>query len=179
MWNEISGDAQGHCLEKYAEVAASMQLVSLVAFLQMARFPISGGIQSLSASWLVQAIHALCLSHMERDQAAGGNMLARFAMCYLKMTGLDQGKAQGQPQGPGAQPGESGGSAASQESQALRNAQGEDESDEGTKKASRNLGGAIRGNLQGHRVGKGIAMRVTLVVQTSCTPRVEGMVTAS
>ena len=27
---------------------------------------------------------------MERDQADGGNMYARFAMCYLKMTGLDQ-----------------------------------------------------------------------------------------
>ena len=38
----------------------------------------------------LQALHALCLAHFERDQAAGGDMYARFAACYLNLAGQHQ-----------------------------------------------------------------------------------------
>ena len=34
--------------------------------------------------WL-QALHAMCLAHFEADQAAGGNLYAKFARCYLQL----------------------------------------------------------------------------------------------
>lgn len=36
----------------------------------------------------LQAMHNICLAHFERDKAAGGDMYARFAACYLKLSGV-------------------------------------------------------------------------------------------
>lgn len=38
----------------------------------------------------MQAMHKICLAHMERDNAAGGNLYARFARCYLQLAGKEQ-----------------------------------------------------------------------------------------
>ncbi len=48
--------------------------------------------------WL-QALHAMCLAHFEADQAAGGNLYAKFARCYLQLAGTqpDQHKTKAQP----------------------------------------------------------------------------------
>jgi hypothetical protein len=47
--------------------------------------------------WL-QALHAMCLAHFEADQAAGGNLYAKFARCYLQLAGTqpDQHKKKAQ-----------------------------------------------------------------------------------
>lgn len=34
-------------------------------------------------------MHNICLAHFERDKAAGGDMYARFAACYLKLSGVN------------------------------------------------------------------------------------------
>lgn len=49
--------------------------------------------------WL-QALHAMCRTHFEEDQAAGGNLYAKFARCYLQLSGAqpDQHKTKAQPQ---------------------------------------------------------------------------------
>ena len=49
-------------------------------------------------AWL-QALHAMCLAHFEEDQAAGGNLYAKFARCYLQLSGAkpDQHKTKAQP----------------------------------------------------------------------------------
>lgn len=48
--------------------------------------------------WL-QALHAMCRAHFEEDQAAGGNLYAKFARCYLQLSGAqpDQHKKKAQP----------------------------------------------------------------------------------
>ena len=33
-------------------------------------------------------MHELCLAHFERDRAAGGNLYAKFAKCYLQLAGV-------------------------------------------------------------------------------------------
>ena len=38
----------------------------------------------------MQAMHKICLAHMERDNAAGGNLYAKFARCYLQLAGKEQ-----------------------------------------------------------------------------------------
>lgn len=35
-------------------------------------------------------MHKICLAHMERDNAAGGNLYAKFARCYLQLAGREQ-----------------------------------------------------------------------------------------
>ncbi|DBA83613.1 hypothetical protein WJX77_012231 [Trebouxia sp. C0004] len=52
-----------------------------------------------------EALHTMCLAHFEADQAAGGNLYAKFARCYLQLAGTqpDQHKSKTQPfQGEGA-----------------------------------------------------------------------------
>ena len=41
----------------------------------------------------------MCLAHFEEDQAAGGNLYAKFARCYLQLSGAqpDQHKTKAQP----------------------------------------------------------------------------------
>lgn len=34
-------------------------------------------------------MHKICLAHFERDQAAGGNLYAKFARCYLQLAGKE------------------------------------------------------------------------------------------
>ena len=33
-------------------------------------------------------MHAICLAHFERDRAAGGDLYAKFAKCYLQLAGV-------------------------------------------------------------------------------------------
>ncbi|KAL0043790.1 hypothetical protein WJX82_000576 [Trebouxia sp. C0006] len=46
-----------------------------------------------------EALHAMCRAHFEEDQAAGGNLYAKFACCYLQLSGAqpDQHKKKAQP----------------------------------------------------------------------------------
>ena len=46
--------------------------------------------RQLSQAWYchLQAMHAICLAHFERDRAAGGNLYAKFAKCYLQLAGV-------------------------------------------------------------------------------------------
>ncbi|KAL3130729.1 hypothetical protein ABBQ38_000076 [Trebouxia sp. C0009 RCD-2024] len=53
-----------------------------------------------------EALHKICLAHFERDQAAGGNLYAKFARCYLQLAGKET--SQPQPKQPGHPPMDTG-----------------------------------------------------------------------
>ncbi len=52
--------------------------------------------EALCAPVWLQALHAICLAHFERDQAAGGSLYANFARCYLQLAGAQPGTQPGQ-----------------------------------------------------------------------------------
>ena len=43
-------------------------------------------------------MHAICLAHFERDRAAGGNLYAKFAKCYLQLAGVTPKPKEGDTQ---------------------------------------------------------------------------------
>ena len=53
-------------------------------------------------------MHKICLAHMERDNAAGGNLYAKFARCYLQLAGKEQARQPMASQNPPSQQGSKG-----------------------------------------------------------------------
>lgn len=44
----------------------------------------------------------MCLAHFEADQAAGGNLYAKFARCYLQLAGAQPNQPSSKPKAEGA-----------------------------------------------------------------------------